>query len=328
MRIVVTGAAGFLGRMVVEAIDRAETMMLDGAERRVSAILAVDIAAEPLSDLAAQCRRVHPLAGGLTDPAVLSRIASDAPDLVIHLAAVVSGQAEADWDLGMSVNLAGTVALIEACRQMPRAPVLIFSSSVAVFSCADNDTITDSALPAPRSSYGTQKLMGELLVRDATRRGFVRGRSLRFPTISIRPGAPNKAASSFASGILREPMAGLAAALPVGRDLRLHLASPGKALDYMLHAAALEQAAIGIETTLTLPGISVTVGEMIDTLAQIVGADAAALIRPAPEPAIEAIVASWPGEITCPRAIALGFRPNTGIAELITEHQRRMSTAA
>jgi nucleoside-diphosphate-sugar epimerase len=328
MRIVVTGAAGFIGRMVVEALDKAETVMLDGVERRVSAILAVDIAAEPLAQLAEGRARVHPLPGGLLDAPVLTRIASDAPDLIIHLAAVVSGQAEADWDLGMAVNLQGTLALIEACRRMARPPVFVFSSSVAVFSCADNDTITEDTLPAPRSSYGTQKLMGELLVRDATRRGIIRGRALRFPTISIRPGAPNRAASSFASGILREPLAGLPAALPVGRDLRLHLASPDKALDYTLRACALEQAALGVDTTLTLPGITVTVGQMIDTLAEVAGADVAARITPEPDPAIEAIVASWPGEILCPRARALGFEPNTGIAALIHEHRRRMESAA
>ncbi|GGB43713.1 hypothetical protein GCM10011316_14570 [Roseibium aquae] len=328
MRIVVTGAAGFIGRMVVEALASADTVILDGATRRVSAILAIDIAAEPLAQLAEGRARVHPLAGGLLDTPVLDRIISDAPDLVIHLAAVVSGQAEADWDLGMSVNLQGTLALIEACRRMARPPVFIFSSSVAVFSCAANDTITEDTLPAPRSSYGTQKLMGELLVRDATRRGIIRGRSLRFPTISIRPGAPNRAASSFASGILREPLAGLPATLPVGRDLRLHLASPDKALEYTLRACALEQAALGADTTLTLPGIAVTVGGMIDTLARIAGDDVAARITPEPDRAIETIVTSWPGEILCPRARALGFEPNTGIAALIEEHRRRMERAA
>jgi nucleoside-diphosphate-sugar epimerase len=328
MRIVVTGAAGFIGRMVVDALDKAETVTLNGVERRVSAILAVDIAAEPLAELAQGRSRVHPVAGGLLDAPVLTRIASDAPDLIIHLAAVVSGQAEADWDLGMSVNLQGTLALIEACRRMARPPVFIFSSSVAVFSCADNDTITEDTLPAPRSSYGTQKLMGELLVRDATRRGIVLGRSLRFPTISIRPGAPNRAASSFASGILREPMAGQPAVLPVGRELRLHLASPDKALDYTLRACALEQAQVGDNTTLTLPGITVTVGEMIDTLSALEGPEVAARISPEPDPAIAAIVTSWPGEILCPRARALGFEPNTGIAALIEEHRRRMEGAA
>jgi len=324
MRIVVTGAAGFIGQMVVRALDAAETVVLDGEERRISAILAIDIAADPLAALADECRVVHPLHGGLGDAAILNRITAEEPDLIIHLAAVVSGQAEADWDLGMAVNLHGTLGLIAACTHMARPPVFVFSSSVAVFSCANNDTIPEDALPAPRSSYGTQKLMGELMVRDATRRGTIRGRSLRFPTISVRPGAPNRAASSFASGILREPLAGLPAILPVGRDLRLHLASPEKALEYTLHACALAQAKLGDTTTLTLPGISVTVGEMIDTLAQVAGAQVAARITPEFDPAIQAIVASWPGEILCSRARDLGFVPNTGIADLIEEHRRRM----
>jgi nucleoside-diphosphate-sugar epimerase len=244
---------------------------------------------------------------------------------VIHLAAVVSGQAEADYDLGMAVNLQSTIDLLDACRKMPKPPVFLFSSSVAVFSCAANDTISEDTLPAPRSSYGTQKLMGELLVRDATRKGFILGRSLRFPTISVRPGAPNKAASSFASGIIREPLAGQDAVLPVGRDLRLHLASPDRALSYTLHAAGLAQDAIGADTTLTLPGVTVTVGTMIDTLTRIAGADVAARIKPAHDPAIEAIVASWPGQILTPRALALGFTPDTDFADLVTAHMGRIA---
>ena len=328
MRIVVTGAAGFIGRMVVAALDARDTLVLDGQTRRIEAILATDIAEGPLAGLAARGRRVRALPGRLDAAEVLGRIQADAPDLVIHLAAVVSGQAEADYDLGLAVNLQGTLAVIEACRRMERPPVMLFASSVAVFSCADNDTITEDTLPVPRSSYGTQKLMGELALHDATRRGFLRGRALRYPTIAVRPGAPNRAASGFASGILREPLAGRQAELPVGRGVRLHLASPGKALEYTLRACGLEQAALAGDTTLTLPGISVTVGEMIDTLARVAGAEVAARIIPAPDPGIEAIVAAWPGEIACPRARALGFAPNTGIAELIEEHRHRMQTAA
>ncbi|MGY6409835.1 MAG: D-erythronate dehydrogenase [Alkalilacustris sp.] len=328
MRVAVTGAAGFIGRMVVEALDRAGTMVLDGTERRIAAILAIDIAEAPLQALAASGRRVHALPGGLDAPEVLARLVEDAPDLVIHLAAVVSGQAEADWDLGMAVNLQGTLGLIEACRRMPRPPVFVFSSSVAVFSAPGNGTIGEDTLPAPVSSYGVQKLMGELAVRDASRRGFLRGRSLRFPTVAVRPGRPNRAASSFASGIVREPLAGQTAELPVGRGLRLHLASPDRVLAHTLHGCALAQEALGVDTTLTLPGISVTVGEVIDTLGRIAGPEVAGRIRPAPDPGVEAIVASWPGAIACPRAEALGFAPNTGIAELIEEHQVRMQTAA
>ncbi|TCO69321.1 D-erythronate dehydrogenase [Rhodovulum euryhalinum] len=327
MRIAVTGAAGFIGRMVVRALAQRETITLDGAQRRIAAILATDIAAEPLAELAG-LRRVHVLPGALSDPATLGRIAEDAPDLVIHLAAVVSGQAEAEFDLGMAVNLQGTIDLVNACRRMARAPVLVFSSSVAVFACAANDLISEDTLPAPQSSYGTQKLMGELLIRDATRKGFIRGRSLRFPTISVRPGAPNRAASSFASGIIRDPLAGLPATLPVGRDVRLHLASPARALDHILTAAALAQGTLRGETTITLPGISVGVGEMLDTLTCLAGPEVAARVRPVPEPGIEAMVASWPGGIDTPRARALGFVPNTDFADLVREHMDRMAMPA
>jgi len=323
LRILVTGAAGFIGQMVVGALSARDSILLNGVERRIAAILATDIAEVALNDLAAHHRRVYPVPGELSSPQVLERITQDQPDLVIHLAAVVSGQAEADYDLGMEVNLRSTMDLINACRQMPKPPVFLFSSSVAVFSCVANDTISEDMLPAPRSSYGTQKLMGELLVRDATRKGFILGRSLRFPTISVRPGAPNKAASSFASGIIREPLAGQEAILPVGRDLRLHLASPDRALAYTLHAAGLAQSVIGADTTLTLPGVTVTVGTMIDTLARIAGPQVAARIKPAHDPAIEAIVASWPGQILTPRAEALGFEPDTDFADLVSAHMGR-----
>jgi nucleoside-diphosphate-sugar epimerase len=325
LRVLVTGAAGFIGQMVVNALAARDELQLDGAPRRISAILATDIAEAPLAALALGKNRVHTIAGSLSSPAVLARIVDDAPDLVIHLAAVVSGQAEADYDLGMAVNLQSTIDLINACRQLPKQPVFLFSSSVAVFSCAANNTISEDTLPAPKSSYGTQKLMGELLVRDASRKGFIKGRSLRFPTISVRPGAPNKAASSFASGIIREPLAGQEAVLPVGRDLRLHLASPERALAYTLHAAGLAQEQIGTDTTLTLPGISVTVGTMIDTLAKVAGSEVAHKIRPAHDPAIEAIVASWPGQILTPRAEALGFMPDKDFADLILSHMGRVA---
>ncbi|MFU8862277.1 MAG: D-erythronate dehydrogenase [Rhodobacterales bacterium] len=326
MRILVTGAAGFIGQMVVDALAARDSLLLNGTERRIAAIIASDIAEAPLNDLASRQRRVHAVAGALSDDGVLNRITEDAPDLVVHLAAVVSGQAEADYDLGMAVNLQSTIDLINACRKMAKPPVFLFSSSVAVFSCAANNTISEDTLPAPRSSYGTQKLMGELLVRDATRKGFILGRSLRFPTISVRPGAPNKAASSFASGIIREPLARQDAILPVGRDLRLHLASPDRALAYTLHAAGLAQDDIGADTTLTLPGVTVTVGAMIDTLSRVAGADVAARIKPAQDPAIEAIVASWPGQIITPRAQALGFQPDTDFADLVTAHMGRMAS--
>lgn len=317
MRILVTGAAGFIGRMVVEKLSMCDVALLNGLTRPISSILVTDIAEAPL---AASNDKVQILHGQLSSPDVLAKIAAFDADLVVHLAAVVSGQAETDYDLGMAVNLQSTIDLINACRRMPRPPVFLFSSSVAVFSCDSNNTISEDTLPAPRSSYGTQKLACELLVRDASRKGYILGRSLRFPTISVRPGRPNNAASSFASGIIREPLAGEDAILPVSRDLRLHLASPDRALAYIMHAAGLTQDSIEADTTLTLPGISVTVGEMIDTLSRVAGPDIAAHIKPAHDQAIENIVSSWPGQILSPRAHALGFQPDSDFADLILNH--------
>lgn len=327
MGILVTGAAGFIGRMVMAELAGRETLTVDGEARRIGAILALDLDAAAMTDLAAADGRVRALGGGLDDPASAAAIAAARPGLVIHLAAVVSGAAEADFDLGIDVNLLGTLALLRLCRGFGTPPVLLFSSSVAVFSCPDNDAIADDRMPEPRSSYGAQKLMGEILVRDASRKGFVRGRSLRFPTISVRPGKPNKAASSFASGILREPLAGEDAVLPVGPGLRLHLASPEAALAAIVHAAGLTQDAVGAETTITLPGVSVTVAEMVAALARLAGEAVAARVRPAPDPAIETIVSSWPGEIRCPRALSLGFEADADFDALLARHMARVGAA-
>ncbi|WP_119168259.1 D-erythronate dehydrogenase [Algihabitans albus] len=328
MRVLVTGAGGFLGRQFVEDLARRGTVSVNGSERSVSRILVCDLATEPLADLAKTYDIIQPLAGPIDGRETLAVIAAEAPGLVVHLAAVVSSAAEADFSLGMQVNLGATLALIETLRTLPEPPVLLFASSVAVFSCAANEIISDTTQPQPRSSYGAQKLMGEILVRDASRKGFILGRSLRFPTIAVRPGKPNKAASSFASGILREPLAGLPADLPVGPDLRLHLASPGNARSALFHAAALRQDLLDGETSITLPGVSVSVGEMLATLAEIAGEAVAARVRPVPNAEIGAIVSSWPGGIETPRAQALGFAPDAGFEALLRAHMETVSEAA
>ncbi len=328
MRVLVTGAGGFLGRQFVEELARRGTLTVNGSDHEVSRILACDLAAEPLGQLADTYESVQPLVGPLDAPDTLDAIASAAPGLVVHLAAVVSSAAEADFTLGMQVNLGATVALIETLRGLPEPPVLLFASSVAVFSCAANEIISDTTQPQPRSSYGAQKLMGEILIRDVSRKGFVLGRSLRFPTIAVRPGKPNKAASSFASGILREPLAGLPAELPVGPDLRLHLASPAAARAALFHATALRQDLLAGETTITLPGISVTVGEMLATLSEVAGEAVAARVQSVPDAAIEAIVSSWPGGIETPRAQALGFTPDASFEALLRAHMETLSKAA
>jgi nucleoside-diphosphate-sugar epimerase len=237
-------------------------------------------------------------------------------DVVVHLAAIVSAEAEADLGKGLRVDLDGTRHLLDKAVEWGTVPLFLFASSVAVFSAEANEIITDRTEPAPRSSYGAQKLMGEVLVRDFTRRGLIQGRTLRFPTVSIRPGKPNKAASSFASSILREPLAGQPARLPVPDTTRLHLMSPDGALHAMEHALALDQAALGPETTITLPGLSVTVADMLEGLERA-APGAVALVKRAPDAGIAAIVASWPGGITTPRAEGLGFAADPDLDTLI-----------
>ncbi len=320
MTIAITGAAGFIGRRLLAELAGRATLILDGEEHAIEHVLAIDLDTAALSDAVAADPRVVPLNGAFADDDILAAMSDAAPRAVVHLAAVVSGAAEADFDLGMKVNLGDFLMLLDRCRHFPTPPVLLFSSSVAVFSCEHNETIHEDRLPAPMSSYGAQKLMGEIVLRDASRRGLVRGRALRFPTISVRPGRPNKAASSFASGIIREPLAGEKAILPVGRDLRLHLASPEMAVANILHGLAIRQRDLDYRTTITLPGISVTVGEMIETLSEVAGKSVASRIAPEPDPKIEAIVASWPGEITAPRALSLGFAADRDFRELLDRY--------
>ncbi len=319
--ILITGAGGFVGRQIVAALAQARHWVINGKEHARGRLIASDVG--PVAgEVARSFAGVESLEGDLCAAKTQAAIEQAAPDVIIHLAAVVSGAAEADYDLGIRVNFEATRDLLRMCRAFPTAPVFIFSSSVAVFSCLANDTIDDTALPVPMSSYGAQKLMAETLIRDASRRGHVRGRSIRFPTIAIRPGKPNKATSSFVSSIMREPLDGKQAVLPVARDLRLHLASPDAAVSHVLRAMALVQDELGADTTITLPGISVTVQEMIDALVRVAGPEAEALIGNEPDETVRAIVASWPGEIRAPRAERLGFRPDAGFDALLEAYLR------
>ncbi len=325
--VLVTGAGGFLGRMCVEDLVARPELEVDGETRTVARILASDIAEAPLAELASAHDMVEALPGDLSDRAVLDRVAAAEPDVVIHLAAVVSSAAEADFDLGLNVNLRALIDLVSLFARAATPPVFVFTSSVAVFSCDGNADIDDACVPRPKSSYGTQKVMGEMLVNDASRRGALRGRTVRFPTISVRPGKPNKAASSFASGLAREPMAGETAKLPVRRDLRLHLASPNTATAALRRAVGLAQRDLDGDTTITLPGLSVSVDEMIETVGRVAGAEAVERIVEERDPAIEAIVDTWPGRIDAPRAERLGFRPDASFEDLLREHQARMTEA-
>jgi nucleoside-diphosphate-sugar epimerase len=236
---------------------------------------------------------------------------------IFHLAAVVSGQAEAEFDLGMRINFDATRLILERARQNGNRPRLVFTSSVAVFGGDLPHRVLDSTILAPQSSYGAQKAMAELLVNDYSRKGFVDGRALRMPTISVRPGAPNRAASSFASGIIREPLDGKEAVCPVAPETVMWLMSPRKAIQALLHGHALDGAVLGGGRSLNMPGLSITVSEMVKALSRVAGEEVAALVRWQLVPAMSRIVASWPGDFVTGRAEALGFERDAGFDEIV-----------
>jgi nucleoside-diphosphate-sugar epimerase len=250
---------------------------------------------------------------------------ADGPDVIFHLAAVVSGEAEADFEKGYRVNLDGTRDLLEAIRMRSirsgeYKPRFVFTSSIAVFGAPFPDAVGDEFIRTPLTSYGTQKAIGELLLCDYSRRGFLDGIAIRLPTICIRPGKPNLAASSFFSGILREPLAGHEAVLPVSEDVRHWHASPRAAVGFMVHAASIDLAPMGTRRALSLPGLSATVGEQIAALRKVAGDRAVALIRRQPDPTIERIVDGWPRNFEARRALSLGFRAEGSFEEIIRVH--------
>lgn len=317
MRILVTGGGGFLGRRL---IDR---LLADGlGGRPVAAVTAFDaVPPAPFAD-----PRVTGATADLCDGAALAGALGDGADVVFHLAAVVSGAAEADLALGMRVNVDGTRTLLDVLAASGRRPRLVFASSVAAFGRVGADGFVDDATtPKPASSYGAEKVIGEYLVADRTRRGDVDGRSVRLPTVVVRPGKPNAAASSFASSILREPLAGERAVLPVAESLRLWISSPDTVVGNLVHAAALPPGAFEGDATLNLPGITVTVAEMIAALGRA-GGDTS-LVERTPDARIQTIVATWPAGIRTDRANALGFRPDGDIDGIVAEHLAAMRAA-
>lgn len=320
-RLLLTGASGFLGATLARRL-LAGPVAVGGADpAEVAELHAVDLV-EPPDDLA-QDPRVVPHVGDLRD--ALATV-PDA-DLVLHLAGVVSGAAEADLDLGLRDNLDATRALLDWCRARPRPPVLVFTSSLAVYGSDPHghalDTVDDDTMPRPQSSYGTQKLMSEHLVADYTRRGLVRGRSVRLMTVSVRPGRPNAAASSFLSGMVREPVAGVRATVPVPRDLPVALSSPERTLEGIVTAAAVDDAAWGSTTAMNLPSITVTPAEMAESLDRVAGPGTSDLLDWEEDPAVTAIVGSWPGRFVTARAARLGLEPDAGFDDNVRSHLAR-----
>ncbi|WP_428391687.1 D-erythronate dehydrogenase [Lichenicoccus sp.] len=311
MRVLILGAAGMIGRKL------AERLAADGAlaGQPLTHLALVDVVAPspPPGFEAATCGAVD-----LAVPGTAGSLLRERPDVIYHLAAIVSGEAEADFERGYAVNLDGTRLLFEAVRAVNGwSPRLVFASSNAVFGGVMPDRIDDDFALTPQTSYGTQKAIGELLLADYSRRGFFDGIGLRLPTICVRPGKPNRAASSFFSGIIREPLAGQEAILPVAESVRHWMASPRSAVHFLIHAAGLDTAALEGRPNLTMPGLSVTVGEQIAALRAVAGDRAVSLIRSKPDPVIERIVGGWARGFTAERAQALGFAAESRFEDII-----------
>jgi len=317
MRVVITGGAGFLGRRLARAIlERGHLTDGAGTTREVREIVLADVAdADGFGD-----PRVRTLAGDIADAALVAAAIGGNTDSVFHLAAVVSGEAEANFDLGWRVNVDATRHLLERCRALPRPPKVVFTSSVAVFGGALPDVVPDTQALTPQSSYGAQKAVGELLVHDYTRKGFLDGRSLRLPTVSVRPGKPNKAASSFASGILREPLAGVDATCPVPAGTRMWLLSPRRVIENLLIGHEAPAVALTQGRSVNVPGISVTVGGMVDALRRVAGDAVAARVRFAPDPAIQRIVQTWPRDFDPAYGCSLGMRADADFDAIVRQY--------
>src|SRR4051794_13964898 len=310
MRIVITGGCGFLGRRV------ALKLLAEGSPLgRVDELVLFDNAPSALP--LPEDRRLTLVTGDIADRDTVARVITQGTDAVFHLAAIVSGQAEADTDLGYRVNLDGTRAVLDACRALGTTPRLIFASSLAVYGGALPPEVGEATALMPQSSYGAQKAIGVLRVNDSSRKGFIDGMALRLPTVVVRPGLPNRAASTFASSMIREPLTGRDAVCPVSPDTVMALAAPRRIVAGLAHALDLPSGALGANRSLQLPGFSVSVGEMAEALRRIGGNEACRRIRWQPDPQIQAIISSWPQALSASRAEALGFGRDSGIDEVI-----------
>ncbi|WP_336810885.1 D-erythronate dehydrogenase [Bosea sp. MMO-172] len=315
MHILVLGGAGMVGRKFIERLAR------DGqlGSKPVTRVTAQDVVVA--SPPPAAPFDFEAVVSDLSIHGESEKLIATRPEVIIHLAAVVSGEAEADFDKGYRINLDGTRYLFEAIRHAEGyKPRVVFTSSVAVFGAPFHDKIEDEFFTTPLTSYGTQKAIGELLLCDYSRRGFFDGVGIRLPTICVRPGKPNKAASGFFSNIIREPLNGEEAVLPVSDQVRHWHASPRSAVGFLAHAATMDTAAIGPRRALTMPGYSCTVAEQIETLRKVAGENVVKRIRRETDPVIDKIVAGWPRNFNPQRALALGFKAEANFEEIIRVH--------
>ena len=314
MTILVTGGGGFIGSRLARALR---------ARDRAARITLLDMAFPPGLEGDFRC-----IKGDVASREVLAGALGRDTQTVFHLAAVVSGGAEADFDLGYRVNLDGTRNLLEACRALTHPPRVVFASSVAAFGGALPDILDDSTTPAPQTSYGTQKVIGEYLVADFTRKGFIDGRSLRLPTIVVRPGKPNLAASSFASSIIREPLAGVTVDCPVADSTGVWILSPRRVVEAFMHAHDLQDSAWPTTRVVNLPGITLSVREMMEAMGRVAGPESIRRVRFVPDARIQAIVRTWPVRFRTERALAMGFKADPDFDSIVRDHMAQHATAA
>jgi D-erythronate 2-dehydrogenase len=314
MKVLVIGAAGMVGRKFSEKL--AQTGILAG--KKVTRLTMADVIA-PLP-LASSRFEIDLEVCDLSAPQAAENLIANRPDIVFHLAAIVSGEAEADFEKGYRINLSGTHYLFEAVRRAGYKPRLVFTSSIAVFGAPFPEVIGEEFFTTPLTSYGTQKAVDELLLADYTRRGFFDGIGIRLPTVCVRPGKPNLAASGFFSNIIREPLNNEEAVLPVPEDVRHWFASPRSVIGFLFRAAEIDGAVVGARRNLTMPGVSATVGEMIESLQRVAGADRVKFIRREMDPLIRRFVEGWPRKFDASRALSLGFHAETSFDEIVRAH--------
>lgn len=316
MHILIIGAAGMVGRKLAEKL--AKDGHLGGHEITKATLHDV---IEPSAPVGAKFSSVT-VASDFSLPGEATKLVAGRPDVIFHLAAIVSGEAEQDFDKGYRINLDGTMQLFAAIRAIGDGykPRVVFTSSIAVFGAPFPEAIGDEFFTTPLTSYGTQKAIGELLLSDYSRKGFFDGIGIRLPTICVRPGKPNKAASGFFSNIIREPLAGVEAVLPVAETVRHWHASPRSAVGFLVHAATMDTTQMGWRRNLSMPGLSVTVGEQIEALRKVAGEKVVARIRREPDPAIIKIVDGWPMRLDPKRALSLGFKAEATFEEIIRVH--------
>lgn len=310
MNVLIIGGGGFIG-------SRLATEWLQQQPQSKGKITLVD---REFPDKITKNRGFKCVEGDFSDPTIINPLLIKKPDLIFHLAAVVSGEAEKNFDLGMRVNLHGSLHLLEKCRELAYCPKIVFASSCGIFGGDVNQVLTEETAPKPKSSYGTQKAIVDLLMNDFSRRGFVDARCLRLPTITVRPGKPNAATSSFLSSIIREPLNGKPTSYPVAPSSPFWILSPKQVVRNFIHAAKLPAKTIGDDRTINLPGITVTVQEMIDSLEQVTHKGITELISYQPDAFLQSIVLTWPPNFNTKKADALGFTADKNTIEIITNY--------